>query len=97
MILMHRNIVPNSDQNRLADYAVNIVGKTLTVIQTPDVKVGDYLINFQRHIGYEVPSKVKKIRKVTKEFYDIEFEGKECESSLMNRFAYSCLFGRVIE
>lgn len=80
----------------LADYAVNIVGKTFTVIQTPEVRAGDVLIDFQcDHIGYEVPARVKRVRRVTREFYDIEFEGRECKT--LPRFAYSCLFGRVHE
>lgn len=74
-------------------YATNIVGKTFTIIQTTDVKPGDVLLNFQvQHIGYAVPAKVKKIRKITSEFYDIEFEGYENIAPL--RFANSCLFGR---
>lgn len=91
---MQNRYDPTQGQDRLAQYAVNIVGKTFTVIQTPEVKVGDTLLDFQcQHIGYAKPAKVKRIRKVTKEFYDIEFEGKEAKT--LPRYAYSCLFGRI--
>lgn len=88
---MHR-ISPNP--RNLTSYAINIVGKIFTIIQTTDIKPGDILLNFQcANIGYEIPAKVKKIRKITKEFYDIEFEGHEGRT--LPRFAYSCLFGRI--
>lgn len=81
-------------QNRLAGYAVNIIGKTFTVIQTPSIKQGDLLLDFQtHHIGYEVPKKVKKITKITDTFYDIEFEGHEGKA--LPRYAHTCLFGRL--
>jgi hypothetical protein len=81
-------------KTRLANYATGILGKTFTVIQTPDVQPGDLLLDFQtHHIGYEVPKKVKKITKITAEFYDIEFEGHEGKA--LPRYAHTCLFGRI--
>lgn len=89
--IIMNNIDPNPRKS--VKYATNIVGKTFTIIQTTDVKPGDILLNFQApHIGYAVPAKVKKIRKITSEFYDIEFENSELITPL--RFASSCLFGR---
>jgi len=90
-----KNMNNRTDPNphKSVKYATNIVGKTFTIIQTTDAKPGDILLNFQApHIGYAVPAKVKKIRKITSEFYDIEFEGYENTTPL--RFASSCLFGR---
>lgn len=93
---MYRNIEPETGTRRLAQFAVNIVGKSFTIIQTTEVKVGDVLINFQvTNVGYETPTRVKKITKAGKEFYDIEFEG--WEGKRLPRFAYSCLFGRLIK
>mgnify|MGYP003645884143 CR=1 FL=1 len=92
---MNNEAQKRTDPNprKLVKYATNIVGKTFTIIQTTDVKPGDILLNFQvQHIGYTIPAKVKKIRKITSEFYDIEFEGYENITPL--RFASSCLFGR---
>jgi hypothetical protein len=79
--------------DHLANYAVGILGKTFTVIQTPDIRPGDTLLDFQvPDIHYEKPRKVKKVKKVTDIFYDIEFEGG---SKTLPRYSKTCLFGRI--
>lgn len=86
---------PTRGSKRLAQYAVNIVGKTFTIIQTPDIQPGDILLDLQcQHIGYEVPARVEKVMRVGQtDFYDIVWEGEKRKT--LPRYAYSCLFGRL--
>lgn len=76
-------------------YAKNIIGKIFKIVHPAELNVGDHVVDLQcRHIGYE---KVKKINKITKmgEFYEIYFSGETTKS--LPKFAYTCLFGLLME
>lgn len=79
----------------VAGYADKIVGKTVTIVRTPDLKVGDTVIILNViNVGYEVPLKIKRITRITSEFYDVEFEGRGHKE--LPCFAHTCIFGRVV-
>lgn len=80
----------------IASYADQIVGKTITIVRTPDLQVGDTVIILNViNVGYEIPMKIRKITRVTDQFFDIEFVGRGHKE--LPRFAYTCIFGRVID
>lgn len=86
----------NHRATEVANYANAIVGKTVTIVRTPELKVGDTVIILNvDNIGYEVPLKIRKILRVTDQFFDIEFVGRG--SKELPRFAHTCIFGRVVD
>lgn len=81
-----------SRAEEIANYGNGIVGKTFTIIRTPDLKPGDKVIRLSViNVGYEVPLRVKRVTKITREFYDVEFEGRGHKE--LPRFAHTYLFG----
>lgn len=85
----------NQTSDYAKGYAKSIVGKTFTIVQTPDLKNGDVVIMLNvENVGYEVPLKIREITKITNEFYDVEFEGRGHKA--LPRMAHTCIFGRLI-
>jgi len=81
-----------SRAEEVATYGNAIVGKTFTIIRTSDLKPGDKVIRLNViNVGYEVPLRVKRVTQITREFYDVEFEGRGHKE--LPRFAHTCLFG----
>lgn len=79
----------------VANYANAIVGKTITIVRTPELKVGDVVIILNTvNVGYEKPLKINKFTRVTDDFFDIEFAG--CGTRELSRFARTCIFGMVV-
>jgi len=77
-----------------AGYGSQILGKTITIVRTADLRPGDTVIKLNViNIGYEEPLVIKRIFKITDTFYDIDFVGKGTKE--LPRFAFSCLFGRI--
>lgn len=84
-----------SRAEEVANYGNGIVDKTFTIIRTPDLKPGDLVIRLNvMNVGYEIPLKIKKVTRITSEFYDVEFEGRGHKE--LPRFAFTCLFGRLV-
>ena len=77
-------------------YADAIIGKTFTIVQTPDLKLGDVVIPLNvGNVGHEIPRKIVKITRITDEFYDVEFEKRNHRE--LPRFSRACIFGRLVE
>lgn len=92
---MSQNRRKLNEKPAASTFGQGIIGKTFTIINTNDLKPGDWVIKLHvMNVGYEVPLKVKKIERITKEFYDVEFEGQNHKK--LPRFASTYLFGRLV-
>lgn len=83
--------------SKVEQFAVNIVNKTFTVIQTKDLKEGDVVIWLQAtNVGYEKPTKVLSVERINKsDFFDVLLDINEPKVDPLWRVAFSGLWGRL--
>lgn len=86
--------------DNIRGYAKSIIGKKFDVIQMPQVRVGDIVLNLNvMNVGLEKPLKVKNVRLMTQRvlspddmIYEVQFVGV----NHLSHFAHSCIFGRLV-
>jgi len=74
-------------------FAKEVLGKTFTIIQGKDIKVGDVLVDFQCvNFSHQVPAEITQA-KPNGDFIHLKWIGGDGKEG--KQYSQTCLFGRL--